>query len=97
MAAQAAPLIVVAASALAVDSGADLLRIPVVPGGALVLYHNAGRRSAVLTPTMQRAVLAELALPLERHRLVALVQHVAERAQATGRRLEDNPPEQHAE
>jgi len=89
-----APLIVVAASALVADGAAELLRIPLAPGGALVLYHTTGHRSAELAPTMQRAVLADLTLPLERHRLVALVQHVVERARATGRRLHDYPPEQ---
>src|SRR2546423_12455265 len=51
------PLIVVAATALLVDGTAELLRIPLAPGGALVLYHTTGHPSVVLTPTVQRAVL----------------------------------------
>ena len=51
--------------------------------------------SLVLPPTLQRAVLANITLPLERQRLVALVQHVAERVRTTGRRR-DTPPERHA-
>ena len=88
-----APLIVVAASLVAAEAGADLLRIPLAPGGAIVLFHSASQNSIMLAPTMQRAVLADLALPLERHRLVALVQHVVERSQTTGRLRRDAPPE----
>ena len=40
---------------------------------------------AALPPALQRTTLAELALPLERHRLVALVQRVEERARRAGR------------
>jgi len=87
------PLIVVASCELAGDEGAELLAVPLAPGGALVLFHGSGHQPVLLTPTMQRAVLADLTLPLERHRLVALVQHVVERTRATGRRP-DNPPEQ---
>ena len=89
------PLVVVVSSELAADVGADVLRIPLAAGGALVLFHDAGRGPVILSPTLQRAVLADLALPLERHRLVALVQHVLHRSRTTGRRrLADTPPEQ---
>jgi hypothetical protein len=37
--------------------------------------------------------MADLALPLERNRLVALVQHVGERARLTGRGPDDHSPE----
>jgi hypothetical protein len=42
--------------------------------------------------------MAELTLPLERHRLLALIQRVEERARVTGRgaRGTDTPPEQRA-
>jgi CheY-like chemotaxis protein len=40
---------------------------------------------------LQRLVLADLDLPLERHRLLALVQRVDERARATGRRVDERP------
>jgi hypothetical protein len=34
---------------------------------------------------LKRATLAELSLPLERHRLLALIQYVQSRARAAGR------------
>jgi len=96
MAAARAPLIAVVDASLAADSAADALGIPLAPGGALVLYNVTGKGLApVLPPTLQRAVLANITLPLERQRLVALVQHVAERVRTTGRRR-DTPPERRA-
>jgi len=96
MAAARAPLIAVVDASLAADSAADALGIPLAPGGALVLYNVTGKGQApVLPPTLQRAVLANITLPLERQRLVALVQHVAERVRTTGRRR-DTPPERRA-
>lgn len=92
-----APVIVVGEGAMAARSGADLLRIPLAPGGARVLYHGTGEEPSTLIGPLQRAVLADLALPLERHRLVALIQHVVERAGLRGRRLRDTPPEQMAQ
>ena len=91
------PLVIVISSELAAEVGAEVLRIPLAAGGALVLFHVAGREPTILSPTLQRAVLADLALPLERHRLVALVQHVLQRSRSTGRRRRaDTPPEQMA-
>jgi ActR/RegA family two-component response regulator len=51
-----------------------------------------------LPVSVQRLVMAELTLPLERHRLIALIHRMEERAQATGRgrRGHDTPPEHHA-
>ena len=96
MAAARPPLIAVIEANLAADSLADALGIPFAPGGALVLYNVTGKGPAlVLPPTLQRAVLANITLPLERQRLVALVQHVAERVRTTGRRR-DTPPERRA-
>ena len=88
-----APLIAVVEASAAAMSSADALGIALAPGGALVLYSVTGKGAApVLPPTLQRAVLANITLPLERQRLVALVQHVAERVRMTGRRR-DTPPE----
>jgi len=96
LAATRAPLIAVVESSLAATSYADALGISLAPGGALVLYSVSGKGPApVLPPTLQRAVLANITLPLERQRLVALVQHVAERVRTTGRRR-NTPPERHA-
>jgi DNA-binding NtrC family response regulator len=80
-----APLVAVVSRRLAAESSADTLSIPVSAGGALVLY-STGRVDPVnLSPTMQRSVLADLTLPLERNRLMALVQHLEDRARAAGR------------
>lgn len=92
-AAQHPPLVAVVSRALAAASMSDVMSIPVAPGGALVLYRAVGSPIVTLSPTVQRAVMADLALPLERNRLVALVQHVGERARLTGRGPDDRPPE----
>ena len=79
------PLVLVVSRALASNSGADLLAIPLAAGGARLLYRAAAVPLAPLLPALQRSVLADLTLPLERHRLAALVQSLGERARATGR------------
>jgi DNA-binding response OmpR family regulator len=83
------PLVAVIERTLAVTSPGKTLALPLAPGGAVVLFHSSSDDTAPLVPGLQRALLADLALPLERHRLFALVQRVAERAQASGR----HPPE----
>lgn len=90
------PLVLVVDRALVVGAGGDLLVIPLSAGGAIVLYAGQHGAAPMLPPALQRAVLAELVLPLERHRLAALVQHVEARARAAGRmRRHDasRPPE----
>ena len=78
------PLIAVVERALA--SSGEALRLPLQPGGALVLYRGAGEVATATVPrAVQRLTLAELTLPLERQRLVAIAQHVRERARSTGR------------
>jgi len=82
----AAPLILLASRRLAGDGGAGALPgISLAPGGAIMLYHEVGSGAVQLPPALQRNVLADLSLPLERKRFLALVQHVEERAHATGR------------
>jgi DNA-binding NtrC family response regulator len=84
-------LAVVGQSALRSDPRA--LRIPVLPGGALVLYRTPGSTPTLVTGT-QRNVIAELVLPLERHRLLALVHNLEERVRITGRETHrDSSPE----
>ena len=61
-----------------------LLRLPLQAGGCIVLYRPSGATAAAL-PQSHRNVIAELVLPLERNRLVALVHSVEERARVTGR------------
>lgn len=73
----------------------DVSRVRVASGGALLLYRSADAEPGALPPALQRLVLADLTLPLERHRLVALIQRVDERARATGRRA-PAPPEHRA-
>ncbi|HEY2067336.1 MAG TPA: hypothetical protein VGG84_15380 [Gemmatimonadaceae bacterium] len=87
------PLVLVVDRTLASDAGAELLGTPVAAGGARLLYRTASTPLAPLLPALQRAVLADLTLPLERHRLTALVQSVRERARATGRTPRHTPPE----
>jgi DNA-binding NtrC family response regulator len=88
VAAQHPPLVAVISRALAAASTADTLGIPLAAGGALVLYRSVGSMLVTFSATIQRAVLADLTLPLERNRLMALVQHVEQRAKAAGRATE---------
>jgi hypothetical protein len=84
------PLVAVVSRTLAAEASADTLGIPLAPGGTLVLYRSASHDPVALPPVLQRAVLADLSLPLERNRLVALVQRVQDRAIATGRSSQPN-------
>jgi hypothetical protein len=95
LAAAEPPLLAVVERELAL-AHADVLRLPLSPGGAYVFYRVSPDPVAPLPPNIQRVVLADLALPLERNRLVALVQHVAERVAATGRGSRNTPPEHRA-
>jgi DNA-binding NtrC family response regulator len=90
------PLLAVVDRAIASASAGDALAIPLAAGGALVLYHTTADERTAITPALQRTVMADLALPLERHRLMALAQHVGERVRATGRANRRTPPEQSA-
>ncbi|HTK48668.1 MAG TPA: hypothetical protein VL328_11905 [Gemmatimonadaceae bacterium] len=90
------PLVLVVNRSLASNAGADLLAIPLTAGGARLLYRTATVPLAPLLPALQRAVLADLTLPLERHRLAALVQSLRDRAQATGRIPRPTPSDSHA-
>lgn len=89
----AAPLMAVIDRVFVDGSGTEVLGLPLAPGGTLVLYRTPGSSAGALSPPLQRAVLADLTLPLERNRLVALVQHVEERARATGRTPRHSPRE----
>ena len=90
LAAVTPPMVVVVDRALATGAMADALGIPLASGGALLLYRTVGSLNLTLPHAVQRQVLANLTLPLERNRLAALVQHVRDRARATGR---GTPPE----
>jgi DNA-binding NtrC family response regulator len=86
------PLVLVVSRSLASSAGADLLAIPLAAGGARLLYRAATVPLAPLLPALQRSVLADLTLPLERHRLAALVHSLGERARATGRDVRTTSP-----
>ena len=85
------PLVLVVDRALASSAGAELLQLPLAAGGARILYRVASAGPLPLLPALQRAVLADLTLPLERHRLAALCQSVGERAKTTGKAPRDTP------
>lgn len=85
LATQNPPLVAIISRPLAATSSTETLSIPLAPGGALLLYRAIGSLLVTLSPTVQRAVLADLTLPLERNRLMALVSHVGDRVRATGR------------
>jgi DNA-binding NtrC family response regulator len=95
-AALSAPLLVVVQRELAAEASAEALGIALAPGGALVLFQATMTNATPISPTLQRSVLADLTLPLERNRLLALAQHVHERVMATGRAGRRTPPEQRA-
>jgi hypothetical protein len=94
MASVAAPLVAVVERGLIVPLG-DALRIPLARGGAFVVYRVEGGAQSPLPVAIQRIALADLHLPLERHRLVALVSSVESRARTTGRDRLSTPPERH--
>ena len=81
--ASATPPLLTIVNRTAVGSGADLLRVPLARGGAVILYRTLDEHAPALPAPVQRAVLADLLLPLERARLVALLHTVIERARHT--------------
>ena len=84
LAAESAPLIALVQRDIALAAPGDAMSIPLAAGGSLVLYGD-GESTGVVSPTLQRAVLAELTLPLERMRMVALSHTVKERSAVVGR------------
>lgn len=91
-----APLVLIVDRSLASSAGSEMLAVPIARGGARLLYRSATNATAPLLPALQRLVLADLTLPLERQRLAALVQSVGERARTTGRAPRITPPESRA-
>lgn len=59
--------------------------LPLTSAGALIVYGTSQEDRPVLPTKLQRATLAYLVLPLERHRLLALVQSFDNRSRVTGR------------
>ena len=66
---------------------------PLSPGGALIVYGSSHGDRPYLPPKLQRATLAHLVLPLERQRLLALVQSFDSRSRTTGRSVSEDPGE----
>ena len=91
MSAAEPPLLSVVPHSLAL-ARPEVLHAPPLNGSALLLYRTLGGGTSPLPPRVQRLVLADLMLPLERHRLLALVQFLEHRARTTGRVLPE-PPE----
>jgi DNA-binding NtrC family response regulator len=79
------PLIAVVERAMAAESAREVLGLRLAAGGAVVLYRSGSGQVTAVPHVLQRHVLADLALPLERNRLSALVQSVRDRATAAGR------------
>jgi len=67
------------------------MTLPLTPGGALIVYGTSHTDQPFLPTKLQRATLAHLVLPLERHRLVALVQSFDSRSRTTGRSTSEGP------
>jgi len=95
LAARELPLMAVVDRRFAAASPGEVLTLSLAAGGALVLFRGAGTMLLALAPGLQRAVLADLSLPLERNRLLALAQSLEGRARAAGRSHRDVPPETH--
>jgi len=67
------------------------LTLPLTPGGAMIVYGTSHDNQPFLPTKLQRATLAHLILPLERHRLMALVQSFDSRFRMTGRAIREEP------
>ena len=65
--------------------------LPLTSGGALIVYCKSHDERPYLPTQLQRATLAQLVLPLERKRLIALVQSFDARSRTTGRAFRDEP------
>ena len=72
------------------------MTLPLTPGGAMIVYGTSHDDQPFLPTKLQRATLAHLVLPLERHRLMALVQSFDNRSRTTGRsKLEESGDDSH--
>lgn len=80
---------VVSNEALAMPGAGALL--PLSTAGALVVYTTQPTDRPTLPTRLQRATLGHVVLPLERQRLIALIQHFEIRARTTGRGRDDRP------
>lgn len=69
--------------------------VPLRPGGVLVLFRAQDERStrATLSPSLARLLLAEVEMPLERQRLVALIRATLARMRSAERSDADAGPQ----
>ena len=88
------PVVTLVQRRCASDPEFQRLRLP--PGTALVLYRHDGEPTPPLASAVRRLTLADLVLPWERQRLIAMVQRLTERAVAAGRAPREAPPEERA-
>ena len=63
----------------------SVFRVSLAEGGALLAYHGDELDAVELPFRLHRMTLAELRLPLERQRLLALIGYVESRARTAGR------------
>ena len=71
----------------ALENGGPGATLPLIPGGAIIVYGKTHGERPFLAQKLQRATLAHLVLPLERNRLIALVQSFENRSRTTGRSI----------
>jgi hypothetical protein len=83
------PALTVVSSASLEDAGLGAT-LPLSLGSALIVYGSSHDEQPFLPTRLQRATLAHLVLPLERHRLVALIQSFASRSRTTGRSMRED-------
>jgi hypothetical protein len=89
MANESVPALAVVSCQALEDAGPGVT-LPLTPGGALIVYGPSQGERPFLPAKLQRATLAHLVLPLERHRLVALVQSFESRSRTTGRSIRED-------
>jgi hypothetical protein len=83
------PAIAVVSSEALGNKGGPMT-FPFTPGGALIVYQKSHADKPFLPPQLQRSTLANLVLPLERHRLLALVQSFDNRTRSRGHAPRDD-------
>jgi hypothetical protein len=77
-------------SSAALENAGFGATLPLTLGSALIVYGSSHDEQPFLPTRLQRATLAHLVLPLERHRLVALIQSFESRSRTTGRSMRDD-------
>jgi DNA-binding NtrC family response regulator len=76
---------IVVVSTEALEDAGHGATLPLTANSALIVYGTSQEEHLFLPPKLQRSTLAHLVLPLERQRLLALVQSFDSRSKTTGR------------